>query len=227
VAQGFSPATRLQPCDCRLFPFVFDLLSKEIEMRRSITALVIMLAAAPLAADDGKLSIPAVPANIEAPAGTKPFFLGYAIGTQNYMCAPTTTGVAWTFVGPQATLFDERGRQLTTHFLSPNPDEAGLARATWQHSRDTSAVWARAIQSSSDPNYVAPGAVPWLLLEVVGNDEGPTGGDRLTPATHIQRLSTVGGVAPAAGCAAATDVNKRVFVPYEALYVFYKARRDH
>jgi len=69
--------------------------------------------------------------------------------------------------GPQATLFNEHGQQVITHFLSPNPDEAGTARATWQHSRDTSAVWARAIASSSDPAFVAPGAIPWLLLELV------------------------------------------------------------
>ena len=52
-----------------------------------------------------------------------------------------------------------------------------MPRATWQDSRDTSAVWAKAIQTSSDPNFVKPGAIPWLLLEVVGLEHGPTWGE--------------------------------------------------
>jgi hypothetical protein len=71
-------------------------------------------------------------------------------------------------VGPQATLLHNDARQVMTHFLSANPDEAGTLRATWQHSVDTSAVWARLIVSSSDPGFIAPDAIPWLLLEVVG-----------------------------------------------------------
>jgi hypothetical protein len=104
-----------------------------------------------------------------------------------------------------------------------------VARAIWQHSRDTSAVWARAIATSADPNYVAAGAIPWLLLEVVGADTGPTHGRALIGTTYIQRLETVGGVAPSAGCSTPADLNKRAFVPYEATYVFYQihGRRDH
>ena len=41
-----------------------------------------------------------------------------------------------------ATLFDAKGGQILTHFLSPNPSENATPRAAWQHSRDTSAVWA-------------------------------------------------------------------------------------
>lgn len=76
-------------------------------------------------------------------------------------------------------MFDDETEQVLTHFLSTNPFEGGLARATWQHSRDTSAVWGLAIASSSDPSFVAPGAIPWLLLTVVGAQAGPTGGDKM------------------------------------------------
>ena len=31
-------------------------------------------------------------------------------------------------------------------------------------------------KSSSDPRFVEPEAIPWLLLEVVGPDVGPTWG---------------------------------------------------
>jgi hypothetical protein len=171
---------------------------------------------------DRVTSPPPVPTELEVPEGNRLFFVGRAFGTQNYICLPTATGFAWTLVGPQANLFDHRDRQITTHFLSPNPDEGGLARATWQHSDDTSAVWARAVAISSDPAYVAPGAIPWLRLEAVGDARGPHNGRTMTPTTWIQRLNTTGGVAPATGCAASTDVGVRVYVPYTADYFFYK-----
>jgi hypothetical protein len=119
-------------------------------------------------------------------------------------------------------LFNDDDRQVITHFLSPNPDEGGLARATWQDSRDTSAVWARAIASSSDPDFVAPRAIPWLLLQVVGNEDGPDDGDRLARTTYLHRINTAGGLAPSTGCAQAADVGARAFAPYLADYVFYR-----
>jgi len=192
-----------------------------------VAGLLAVCAAAPqpLRAQEGaRVTPPAVPANLVAPVGTKAFLEGHAVGTQNYICLPTATGFAWTFYGPQATLFNDQDRQITTHFLSANPDESGALRATWQHSADTSAVWAAAIQSSTDPLFVAPGAIPWLLLQVVGDEDGPNGGDRLTRTLYIQRVHTSGGVMPTTGCAATADVGKRTLVPYQADYVFYKQR---
>jgi hypothetical protein len=83
-----------------------------------------------------------------------------------------------------------------------------------------------AIASSSDPAFVASGAIPWLLLQVVGAQPGPTGGDRLTETTFIQRVHTSGGVAPSTGCVEVTDVGQRAFVPYTADYFFYEAATD-
>jgi len=165
---------------------------------------------------------PPVPDPIQVSADHRLFRAGHAFVTQNYICLPSGAGFAWTLFGPQATLLHNDARQVMTHFLSPNPDEAGTLRATWQHSVDTSAVWARAIASSSDSGFVAPGAIPWLLLEVVGAEGGPTGGRRLTGATHIHRLNTAGGTAPAIGCSQSVNVGSRIFVPYEADYFFYR-----
>jgi hypothetical protein len=159
-----------------------------------------------------------VPNNIKVPGGNTAFLEGHAIGTQNYICLPS----GWTFFGPQATLFDADDRQVITHFLGPNPFESDTARATWQHSGDTSTVWAMAIASSSNPGFVAPGAFPWLLLQVVGSQDGPTDGDKLSETTFIQRVNTVGGIAPSTGCTP-SDVGQKAFVPYEADYVFYEA----
>lgn len=59
----------------------------------------------------------------------------------------------------------KQGKQVTTHFFSANPFE-GIVRATWQHSRDASAVWGRVIGSSTDSNFVRQGAITWLLVQV-------------------------------------------------------------
>jgi hypothetical protein len=168
------------------------------------------------------LPLPRLPHEIEVPAGHRPFLLGHAIGTQNYMCLPSDSGFAWVFVGPQATLFNDAERQIITHFLSPNPEEKDTARATWQHSRDSSMVWAKQVASYPESNSAKLEAIPWLLLEVVGTDFGPTGGDRLTKATYIQRVHTSGGLATT-GCTQASEVRTRAFVPYTADYIFYKA----
>ena len=173
---------------------------------------------------DRHVNPPHVPTNIQVPVGFKAFLEGHATGTQNYVCLPSGTSFAWTFFAPQATLFNDRERQIITHFLSPNPDEPGLSRAAWQDSRDTSTVWAMATPdtTSNDPRFVAPGAIPWLRLQVVGDLEGPTGGDALTVTKYIQRVNTRGGIIPPTGCAVATDVGKKVLVPYTADYFFFR-----
>ena len=179
------------------------------------------------------VKVPPVPPAIQVPAGNVPFLEGNAVGTQNYVCLPSatsTTGFAWTLFGPQATLFftieifkHDIRQQIITHFLSPNPDENGMPRPTWQSSFDTSAVWGRAMASSTDSNFVKPGAIPWLLVQVVGAERGPTNGGYLTQTTFIQRVNTSGGVAPATGCSQSSNVGATSLVPYTTDYFFFKA----
>ncbi|MGH9838496.1 MAG: DUF3455 domain-containing protein [Blastocatellia bacterium] len=191
-----------------------------------------------------RITPPPVPAEIQVEAGNELFLVGHGVGTQNYACVPCDTskpgcpaaGVVFSLFTPQATLFSDNGKQLITHFSSPNPFETntdatvaagGLIRVTWQHSQDTSRVWAKAIgtaTSSTDPQFVRQGAIPWLKLQVkdVGALAGPTGGNKLTGTTFIQRVNTFGGLAPA-GCTSTADLGKKAFVPYTADYLFYKA----
>ena len=179
----------------------------------------------PVHADE--VNPPPVPSNIQVPAGSKAFLVGHAVGTQNYVCLPSGTDVKFVLFTPQAILFNGGDKsELTTHYFSPNPSEGGTIRATWQHTRDTSTVWgqARPGESSSDPNFVAVGAIAWVLLRVVGTEVGPTGGDTLTSTTFIQRLNTSGGNAPSTGCTSSTDVGHQAFVPYTADYYFYRGR---
>jgi hypothetical protein len=188
----------------------------------------------------GGIAVPPVPDTIAVPAGNEVFLVGHGIGTQNYVCLPSSAGVAFTLFTPEATLFNDDAKQIITHFFSPNPFEPntnpalaalGPIRATWQY-RDTSTVWAEVKPGNSasfatDPRFVAQGAVAWLLLTVVGADVGPGGGDALTATTFIQRLNTSGGVAPSTGCKSSSDVGHLAFVPYTADYFFFKAAGDN
>jgi hypothetical protein len=193
----------------------------------SLFASVVIALALPVAVSaqhGGRIEVPDVPTNLRVEDGHVPYLQTRAYGTQNYTCLPGATGVAWKLFGPQATLYPGNVPfQIATHFLSPNPVEEGTPRATWQHSHDGSAVWARAIQPSSDPNYVAPGAIPWLLLEAVGSAEGSIGGALLAGTTFIQRVNTAGGVAPATGCTTVTQLGAIALVPYTTDYIFYRA----
>ena len=196
----------------------------------TITALT---APSTQAATPGGITPPPLPVGMApVPAGNKLFLGTHAVGTQNYVCQPSGAGVAYVLFTPQATLFGADGVQIITHFNSPNPDEPntdptvvapeGMIRATWQF-KDTSRVWARVHQPNGAVT-VKTDAIAWLLLDAVGHQSGPTGGDKLTKTTFVQRLNTTGGLAPSTGCSSLTDVGNQAFVPYTADYFFYKAK---
>jgi hypothetical protein len=187
-----------------------------------------LMCALPHAAFAQTVTVPPVPDNLEVPQGNQAFLVGHAFGSQNYVCAPDATlgRVAWALFTPEATLFNEQSEQLITHFNSPNPNpdptQNGIVRATWESSGDTSRVWAKANATSLDAAFVTAGAIPWVLLEVVGNAAGPTGGNSLGATTFIHRLNTAGGAAPSTDCDNPQDLGRKAFVPYKADYFFYK-----
>lgn len=192
-----------------------------------VVAVALALPVVASAQHGGRIDIPAIPPTFNAPDGNVPYLQTHAYGTQNYICLPSAAGVAWKLFGPQATLYPLNApMQIATHFLSPNPEEQSVARATWQDAHDGSSVWARIFgQPLTDPNYVAPGAVAWLLLEKVGTAEGPIGGAFLAQTTFIHRLNTEGGLAPSTGCSTAAQIGATALVPYAADYFFYRAEK--
>jgi|SRR6266404_6470026 len=178
---------------------------------------------------------PTTPTAITPPAGNAAFLVGHALGTQGYTCLPTSTGgTSWTInpARPEATLFANffgHLVQIITHFTSinANPNENATlpvplsGNATWQSSFDTSKVWAKAtgnIVAGSDASCPNAGAIPCLLLQSIGNQEGPTGGRILAKTTFVQRLNTRGGSAPTTTC----SVGQTQLVPYTADYVFFR-----
>lgn len=188
-----------------------------------------------------KITPPATPAAITPPAGNSAFLVGRAVGTQGYVCLPTSTGTSWTVNAsrPEATLFVRffgHDVQIITHFLSPvtNPNQFApnplpFGSPTWQSSFDSSVVWARAltpaVAAGSDASCPNAGAIPCLLLQAIGSQKGPAGGGFMTQTTFIQRLNTNGGAAPTTGCSTSTDVGKQALVPYTSDYYFFRANQ--
>ena len=81
-----------------------------------------------------KVNPPTTPTLITPPVGNSAFLVGHALGTQGYICLPTSPGAStasWTVKGarPEAILFQSffgQDFQIITHFLSPNenPNDA-------------------------------------------------------------------------------------------------------
>jgi hypothetical protein len=198
-----------------------------------------VLCIAAVVAQGQNLSSPSTPVSITPPTGNVLYFMGSAVGTQGYVCLPTSTGASWIVNSsrPEATLFVKvfgRDVQIITHFLSPDanpnqnaPSPLPFGSPTWQSSIDSSVVWARSLNSipaGSDASCAHAGAIPCLLLQSIGSQQGPTGGGVMTATTYIQRLNTTGGTAPVEGCSVPIDVGKQKLIPYTADYYFFRAQ---
>ena len=170
-----------------------------------ILATLTMLATAPIttarAGDDTRQPPLPSPAcdSLQVPEGNKVTFHVYAVGVQIYRW----NGATWAFVAPAAVLYanaDHDG-EVGTHYVGP----------TWESNSGSKVAGARLAGCTPDPT-----AIPWLLLKAVSSD-GPGIFDRVT---FIQRVNTVGGLAPAT---AGTTVGEEQQVPYTAEYFFYRA----
>jgi hypothetical protein len=175
-------------------------------MKLLVTGLAALAAAVPLSGvATAEPSAPDVPDGIAVEEGHKPFLIGHAEGMQIYRC----NGASWALVAPRADLYGDNGKLIATHSGGPS----------WQ-ATDGSKVVA---QRTKDPITVDPTAIPWLLLEAKQVTAGPDG-DRLARTTFIQRVATVGGLAPDPSTCTAETAGAEVEEPYTADYVFWKKR---
>jgi hypothetical protein len=154
----------------------------------------------------GSLKAPQVPAALRAPAGQSLFLEARASGVQIYECsskaeAPDT--FAWNFVAPEAQLSDRWGRAIGRHYAGP----------AWEL-RDGSSVIGTVEARDPGPDS---GAIPWLLLEA----KSTSGTGALSRTRSIQRVRTVGGVAPTSPCTQSL-AHTVIRVPYTATYYFYQ-----
>jgi hypothetical protein len=147
----------------------------------------------------GCASTIAVPDNLKPAANESLVRVVPAKGVQIYECRDAK----WTFVAPDAQLFDRAGKQIGSHYAGP----------IWE-AADGSKVIGAVKQRADAP---AAGSIPWLLLgtKSVG-DEGS-----FSKVTSIQRVATTGGIAPAGACA---QNGERARVPYTADYYFFTAK---
>ena len=131
-----------------------------------------------------------------------------AKGVQIYECRAKKDQVGeyeWAFVAPEADLFDARGIRIGRHYAGPH----------WE-STDGSKILGTVKERIDAP---AANAIPWLLL--AARSVGPEGS--FSKVTSIQRVYTVGGVAPRAGCSQAT-AGAPARIDYTADYYFFTTK---
>ena len=136
-------------------------------------------------------------AKLTVEEGNKVIAHGLGVGVQIYRW----TGATWEFVAPEAVLYQDDGEHgvLATHFAGP----------TWQSHSGGTVVGVVEQKCTPDPD-----AIPWLLLK--GTSDGP---GIFAGVTFIQRVNTVGGLAPTEP---GDFVGEEAEVPYTADYFFYR-----
>jgi hypothetical protein len=152
---------------------------------------------------------PEVPLNLRPPSGEVVFLEARASGVQIYECGlkpGQTQTYAWMFQGPEAVLVDRSGHSLGKHYGGP----------TWE-SNDGSSVVGVLKASDSGPRA---DSIPWLLLA----SKATMGSGTFNATTSIQRVRTLGGIAPSEACSASNS-GQIARVPYTATYYFYRAAR--
>lgn len=149
-----------------------------------------------------------VPTAVGLPSGgTSRVATYFARGVQKYKArekagtSPVT--YEWAFVAPEADLYDATNVKIGTHFAGPSWQLAGTNGLL------VGQAYAPPKTASTDPS-----SIDWLLL-MPKSGTVPTG--VFQKVTHIQRIATTGGKAPATPPATATETAD---VPYTAVYRF-------
>jgi hypothetical protein len=149
-----------------------------------------------IAALAGCASSVSVPDSLKPAGGESLALVVPAKGEQIYECRSGK----WAFVAPEAELFDRAGKKIGRHYAGPH----------WE-SLDGSRVVAVVKARADAPRA---GDIPWLLLSA--KSVGAEGA--FSNVTSIQRIATVGGVAPSESC---TQDGTRARIPYTADYYFF------
>jgi hypothetical protein len=173
-----------------------------------VTAFVLMLLVAACASPKPPTTMVKVPDKLQPGANESLTMIVPAKGVQIYECRARKDRVGeyeWAFVAPEAELFDTRGNRTGRHYAGPH----------WE-SADGSKVLGTVKERADAP---VADAIPWLLL--AAKSVGSEGS--FSKVTSIQRVNTVGGVAPQAGCSQAT-VGAAARINYTADYYFFTAK---
>jgi len=148
---------------------------------------------------------PDVPESLRVAAGERMTLELRGTGVQIYSCDATKADperFEWVLTAPEAELKSLTGALVGRHYAGP----------TWEGT-DRSTVVGEVVARDAGPDA---GAIPWLLLKAKSSSGAGVFGN----VSHIQRIATSGGKAPAAGCTAA-QAHTTLRVPYQADYRFY------
>ena len=147
---------------------------------------------------------PSVPPSLQAPAGSTLYLEALASGVQIYECSRRADSTyAWALKAPEAVLTARSGQLIGKHYAGP----------TWE-AVDGSTVVGKVRAQDPAPS---PSAIPWVLLDAKSN----AGVGTFAGAKVVQRVATVGGIAPTGGCTEST-IKSEARVPYSASYFFYR-----
>jgi Protein of unknown function (DUF3455) len=171
-------------------------------LRHLIPLLVVAASLAPGASQGATVERELARLNVPeklVPKGKQALFIARGEGVQIYAAEEKDGKLSWTLKAPRADLLDyATGDKVGAHTAGPTwTDVAG------------GTLTGKKIESADAPNA---DAVPWLLLETKAENGG-----RFARVTHVQRIDTWGGRAPAA---APTKAGETREVRYEATYVF-------
>jgi hypothetical protein len=178
----------------------------------SFGALFTLAALCSLAACAGKRAIPPtdVPPALQVPKGQKLTKVLHATGVQIYQCTASAQNpprYTWVYQSPAAELSERSGKDVGRHYDGP----------TWE-GFDGSKVIGDVVARDPGPN--PSGGITWLLLRSKSN----SGKGIFGKTQSIQRLHTIGGLAPQSPCDAG-HAAQRTRVAYSADYYFYDAPR--
>ncbi len=180
-------------------------------MLRVVTATASVLAVTLLAACGSMSTAPMysqanLPAAVQVPGGNQVAMETVGVGEITYQCNAKKDAVdqfEWVFAGPDAKLNDRSGKQVGKYYGPP---------ATWEHMDGSKLT---GVQVAVAPN--GTGNIPNQLVKA----NPASGNGAMTGVTYIQRVNTMGGVAPGNACAA-SNVGARHIVKYQADYIFYR-----
>ncbi|HSL55151.1 MAG TPA: DUF3455 domain-containing protein [Pyrinomonadaceae bacterium] len=169
-----------------------------------LIALVTLATTSALAFDNSNSPVlPEVCSSIRAPEGNKLLLHVYAKGVQIYKWNLITQ--KWDLFAPQAGLFAEENYfgEVGSHYGGP----------TWESKSGSKVEGRRVLGTGCTPD---PTAVAWILL----SKHRTEGAGIFSKVTYIQRVNTVGGLAPAEPGLVDGETKE---IPYTAEYYFYKA----
>lgn len=180
-------------------------------MSRLLVAGCGLLIAAGLTACAHDRAVPptGVPVLVQVSEGQVLMRMLHGSGVQIYQCSADPQNAkrfAWVFQSPAADLAERSGKDVGRHYAGPTFE-----------GNDGSKVVAEVVATDKGPNATA---IPWLLLRAKSN----AGKGIFAKTQSIQRLHTIGGLAPDGGCDA-SHAGQRSRVPYSADYYFYNGRR--